>query len=265
MPVRDFLIFRLSGPMSAFGKIAVGEWRDVWAEPSKSGVMGVVGAALGLERDALDQHTALNEGLGYGVRIDAPGRPLRDYHTAQAPKGKKGWRTRKEELSEKKNLNTVLSERFYRVDASATAMIWQKSADGPRLEALCTALRKPCFVPYLGRKSCPLGEPLRPEIIVQDGLLSALQAYDRIREPEDRHLRSVMQFHQTQTIDDRQMVWFEMDAGLVEEEALADLIRERRDAPGDRVARRFHDRREGRLISGRSAKADLDLFQGLVL
>jgi CRISPR system Cascade subunit CasD len=265
MPVRDFLIFRLSGPMSAFGKIAVGEWRDVWTEPSKSGVMGVVGAALGYKRDALDQHKALNEGLGYGVRIDAPGRPLRDYHTAQAPKGKKGWRTRKEELSDRANLNTVLSDRFYRVEASATAVIWQKSADGPALEALCTALRKPCFVPYLGRKSCPLGEPTRPEIVSQDGLLSALEAYDLIRAPEDDHLRSLMRFHPTPPIEARQMVWFEMDAGLVEEEALANPIRERRDAPGDRAARRFYDRREGRLIWERGAQLDTDLLQGLVL
>jgi CRISPR system Cascade subunit CasD len=265
MPVRDFLIFRLSGPMSAYGKIAVGEWRDIWTEPSKSGVMGVVAASLGLERDALDQHRALNEGLGYGVRIDAPGRPLRDYHTAQAPMGKKGWRTRKEELSEKENLNTVLSERFYRVEASATAVIWQKHANGPRLETLCAALKRPSFAPYLGRKSCPMGEPTRPEIVSQEGLLSALNAYDLIRAPEDRDLRSVARFHPAPPNDERQMVWFEMDAGLVEEEALADLIRERRDAPGERLARRFHDRREGRLIWERSAKADVDLLQGLVL
>ena len=265
MPVRDFLIFRLSGPMSAFGKIAVGEWRDVWTEPSKSGVMGVVGAALGLERDALDQHKDLNEGLGYGVRIDAPGRPLRDYHTAQAPKGKKGWRTRKEELSDKANLNTVLSERFYRVEASATAVIWQKNAVGPALEALCTALRKPRFVPYLGRKSCPLGEPLRPEIVTQDGLLAALEAYDLIRASEDQYLRSITPFDPTPPRAPHRALWFEMGAGLVEEEALTNLIRERRDAPGDRETRRFYDRREGRLDWKPPSQPGTDLLQGLVL
>lgn len=247
--MREFLLFRLSGPMTAFGDITVGERRSIWNTPSKSAVLGLVAGALGIVREDAGALQALEVGLGFGVRIDAPGLPLRDFHTAQAPKARKNarWRTRREELADEDELNTVLSERFYRLEAAATVALWRKPGDAPSLAPLGEALTRPCFVPYLGRKACPFSRPLRPHLLEAEGLIAAFHTYD-VREREaDLMLRD---WFKPRSIDQTSPVWFEMDAGLAPEEALARSegeIRERRDSLRDRVLWRFSDRREGRL------------------
>lgn len=259
MAARDFLLFRLTGPMAAFGKISVGERRDIWGEPSKSAVLGFVAGAQGLTRDDAPAHQALESGLGFAVRIDDPGRPLRDYHTAQTPKTRKNlsWRTRKEELSDRDNLNTVLSERFYRQEARATVALWCKAEDGPDLTVLRDAIRRPGFIPYLGRKSCPLGQPPRPEVVSATGLAAAFQAYDALRAPEDQMLGA------PSNVISHRPIWLELDAGLDDEDARAHPVRQRRDAPRDRASRQFADRREGRLLHGERLGSD-DLLEGIV-
>lgn len=248
MPGRDFLVFRLHGPMSAFGDIVVGERRSIWNEPSKSAVLGFAAGALGLEREQDENHQDLEAGLGFAVRVDAPGLPLRDYHTAQAPKARKDakWRTRRDELADKDELATVLSERIYRLEAWATAILWRKADIGPSLDALRSALLRPCFTPFLGRKACPLGLPVAPEIVEAEGLLAALDLYDRRRAEMEQGLDRLMG-RAAVLRPAKAHVWFEMDAGLQGEEGAADLIRQRRDSVRQRSPRQFADRMEGRL------------------
>jgi CRISPR system Cascade subunit CasD len=38
--MRDYLLFRLYGPLAAWGDIAVGEYRPSFAHPSKSAIIG---------------------------------------------------------------------------------------------------------------------------------------------------------------------------------------------------------------------------------
>lgn len=256
--MREFLLFRLVGPMAAFGKIAVGERRDIWGEPSKSGVLGFVAGAQGLTRDDADAHRFLEAGLGFAVRIDNPGRPLRDYHTAQTPKARKnlGWRTRRDELADRENLHTVLSERLYRLEAQSTVALWRKIEDGPDLSVLRDAIRRPRFIPYLGRKSCPLGQPPRPEVLSADGLAAAFLAYDAVRAPGDQEIGAAS------SSTAQGPIWLELAAGLAEDNQVQP-IRQRRDAPRDRALRQFADRREGRLLQGQEPGIG-DLLQGIV-
>ena len=131
-------------------------------------------------------HRALEDGLGFAVRIDAPGGILRDYHTAQAPKARRNltWRTRKAELADRDNLGTILSERLYRVEAQATVALWRKAGESD-LAALAAALARPHYVLSLGRKSCPLSEPVRALVVSADGLRAAYDAYDSARAADD--------------------------------------------------------------------------------
>ena len=74
------LLMRLSGPMQAWGVQSRFGVRDTTREPSKSGVVGLLAAALGRPRyAAIDDLAALR----MGVRVDREGTLLRDYHTAQ--------------------------------------------------------------------------------------------------------------------------------------------------------------------------------------
>ncbi len=163
--MKDFLGFRLWGPMASWGSVAVGELRGTWSRPSRSAILGLVAAACGIEREDRAAHDSLERGLGFAVRVDFPGRTLRDYHTAQAPGSRrnKRWRTRRDELAEPLELNTILSERSYLTEQSATILLWRRpDTQAPCLDDINDRLLEPIFAPYLGRKSCPLGLPLTP-------------------------------------------------------------------------------------------------------
>ncbi len=248
MTSREFLVFRLSGPMCAFGEIAVGERRSVWSEPSKSAVLGLIAGALGWRRDQTDDHQRLEDELGFAVRVDAPGIPMRDYHTAQAPKARKGlsWATRRDELADRDNLNTVLSERAYRLEAVHTVALWQKDGCRPDLLHLAKALSLPQFAPSLGRKACPLGEPAFARVVTADSLHNALDQYDAVRAKRERALTPFRASPKTRLLSQRP-VWFELGAGLAAEDGQADQTRQRRDALRHRGRREFNDRLEGRL------------------
>ncbi|MBN8943571.1 MAG: type I-E CRISPR-associated protein Cas5/CasD [Rhizobiales bacterium] len=251
MSERDFLVFRLAGPMAAFGDIAVGERRGIWDAPSKSAILGLVAGALGLTRDETAAHLTLETGLGFAVRVDVPGRPLRDYHTAQAPRARRNgqWRTRQEELEDKDELNTVLSERIYRLEAAATVALWRKGDAVASLDVLARALKQPRFIPYIGRKACPLGRPPRPHVVNVGGLQAAFAAYDGLEADADAKLR--FPWFVTRRVERQRTIWFEWDAGLADEERQAKAggaIRQRRDAVRDRGLWQFSDRREGSLI-----------------
>lgn len=179
-PPREFLVVQLWGPMASWGEIAVGERRGSWPRPSRSGVLGLVAAALGIERSDAEALQHLEAETGFAVRVDHPGRPLRDYHTAQAPSRKRGvrWATRRDELAPSNDLNTILSERGYYTEMHTLVALWARTAD-PRFPLLEIAgrLTEPVFTLYLGRKSCPPGLPLAPRIVTTESLPKALDAY----------------------------------------------------------------------------------------
>ena len=122
--MRDYLVFRLYGPMAAWGEIAVGEHRPSFAHPSKSAIIGLLAAALGIRRDEEDRQKSLADSFLYAVRTDAIGSLLRDYHTTESPRGQSFTTRRREMLavqeqkrSGKKFEGTILSTRDYRCDA----------------------------------------------------------------------------------------------------------------------------------------------------
>lgn len=80
------LLLRLAGPMQAWGTDSKVDTRTTGAQPSKSGIVGMIAAAMGRSRDELvDDISALR----FGVRTDQGGTILRDYHTAHHPTEKR--------------------------------------------------------------------------------------------------------------------------------------------------------------------------------
>lgn len=159
----EFLTFALAAPLAAMGEIAVGERRGSWDRPGRSAVLGLIAACLGLARDDDAAQDALEAGYGLALRIQRVGPLLADYHTAQVPPTRRGRRfaTRAEELSVD-DLETILSRRDYHADLLALAALWERPGARWSLHEIEAALRAPYYVPYLGRKSCPLMLPLAP-------------------------------------------------------------------------------------------------------
>lgn len=185
----EFLLFTLYAPLASWGEIAVGESRRSWDRPSRSAVLGLVGAALGLLRTDQEDHDALDRGYGFAVRLDAPGTRLVDYHTAQTVDSASVRRRQpatRAELLASGDPETILSRREYRQDAVATAALW--SRDGARwtLEQLADALRRPVFVLSAGRKANVFALPLAPTVVAGLTLADALRA----RHPLSRNGRN---------------------------------------------------------------------------
>lgn len=177
-----FLLFQLRAPLASWGEPAVGEYRGSYGYPGESALVGLLGAALGLRRENEAAHAALAQGYGFAVGVQSTGKLLRDYHTAQVPgrvslKGRPH-ATRRDELRVPKDeLNTILSTRDYRQDAACLVAV-QPGKEAPHsLETLADALRRPRYVLYLGRKSCPPAAPLFPQVIEVGSVREAFEAY----------------------------------------------------------------------------------------
>ena len=76
------LLLRLAGPMQSWGTTSRFDQRDTGKEPSKSGIVGLLAAALGIDRENWTDLEPLAR-LSMGIRHDRPGVPKRDYQTAQ--------------------------------------------------------------------------------------------------------------------------------------------------------------------------------------
>ncbi|MCS6944993.1 MAG: type I-E CRISPR-associated protein Cas5/CasD [Sutterellaceae bacterium] len=178
----NFLLFRLYAPLVSWGDVAVGEFRPTHGYPSRSALLGLIGAALGIERSDEDGHRELDEALAFAVAVYSEGALLRDYHTAQVPGAaalrKRPHRTRADELAlPRHELNTILSRRDYRQDAlSIAGACLRAGRTAPQLEAIRAALQRPRFTTYLGRKACPPALPYSPQIIEADSFRAAIAA-----------------------------------------------------------------------------------------
>lgn len=195
----EFLVFQLQAPLAAWGEPAVGEYRGSADRPGDAALLGLLGAALGLRRDDAEGCAALQVGCRFAVGVLASGALLRDYHTAQVPgraelKGRPH-ATRADELAvPRHDLHTILSTRDYRQGAAWLVAV--QAVPGARwpLAALADALRRPVFVPYLGRKCCPTAAPMWPQPITAAHALGAIEAYRaallaRLAETADRRGR----------------------------------------------------------------------------
>lgn len=146
------LLLRLAGPLQAWGVDSKFDTRRTERLPSKSGVVGLLAAALGRRRD--EEVSDLNA-LRFGVRVEQEGTILRDYHTAKSEKA------------------SYVTERYYLEDA-----IFLVGLEGSStlLHELSEALLAPAFPLFLGRRSCPPTLPLVMGVFDTE-LLTTLRDY----------------------------------------------------------------------------------------
>ncbi len=253
--MRDYLIFTIAAPMASFGmKYDPGEWRNSANRPSKSGVLGLVAAALGIRREEQSRFDALRDSLGFAVRADDPGQPAYDYHTSQVPPQKRNrhFATRADELAvPKTELKTILSTREFRVNMFATPALWLRGASAEpaiiTLDAIADALKGPHFTLYAGRKSHPLMLPCAPEIVPAENVLAAFDAYGEEKAKIAQFRQRYLSREPWHSAPSQPTVYCESDDPAA---ALADRIEQRRDVPESRTKWRFGVRQEIVLSDG---------------
>lgn len=154
------LLLRLAGPLQSWGDSSRFVRRTTRREPTKSGIVGLLAAALGRSREESIDDLAQ---LEMGVRIDQKGRLMRDFQTERSLDGKK---------------TMPLSHRYYLSDACFLVAV-----GGPenKLRELDAAVKRPVWPLYLGRRSCPPGN--HPDMPLSLGVKSE---YANVREALER-------------------------------------------------------------------------------
>lgn len=177
-----FLVFQLRAPLGAFGN-AQAEIRHTSTTPRKSAVMGMLAAALGLERSQTSEFAALSDSLALGTAELREPRLLVDYHTVQSPAPLSSTsydQSRADQLRRVAAVSrtkagykgTIVTQRAYLQDGH-----WLIVLAGPieMLNRVREALERPTFTLYLGRKSCPLSAFTAPLLTQATTLEAALE------------------------------------------------------------------------------------------
>ena len=155
------LLLRLVGPLQSWGTTSRFDQRDTGKEPSKSGVVGILAAALGIDRENWIDLEPLTR-MSMAVRHDRPGVPKRDYQTAGCAANDS---IIKADGTQAKD--GVVSQRFYLADAAF--LVGLECKQRSLLERAHAALRNPVWPLGLGRKSYVPSVPIWIEEGIQEG------------------------------------------------------------------------------------------------
>ena len=165
---KALLILRLEGALQSWGELSKWDFRDSADFPTKSGIVGLIGCAMGLERGSLAL-TELSDAITVAVRADRPGVRFVDFQTVT------GAPLRNAEGKPRSLGDTFISNRAYLQDACFTVFV---ETDEVWLERIVSALNGPKWCMFLGRKSCV---PSRPVLECAspgyDSLIDALKNY----------------------------------------------------------------------------------------
>jgi len=160
------LLMRLAGPMQSWGIQSRFTTRDTGLEPSKSGVIGLLCAALGFPRSAAEYEVSGRKislaelaSLFMAVRVDREGVLARDFHTAGGGtlNGKHDGPHYGVVKASGAKGTAVISTRYYLAEADFLVAL---EGDHEIIERLYPALRDPVWPLFLGRKSFVPGVPI---------------------------------------------------------------------------------------------------------
>jgi CRISPR system Cascade subunit CasD len=163
------LFLRLEGPLQAWGERARWSVRDTAPEPTKSGVIGLLGCALGVRSDADLQDLSVR--LRVGVRCDRPGVPLVDFHTVVG--GVLSAEGKIKKTASTGEYETLLSHRHYLCDASFLVAL---QGDAVLIARLADAVQRPRWPIFLGRRCCVPSRPVFEGVGDYPSLEAALEA-----------------------------------------------------------------------------------------
>ena len=185
------LLLKLVGPMQSWGSRSRFDLRDTEQFPTKSGVLGLVAAALGRDRaEPIDDLAALR----LGVRGDREGVVRYDFQTAKnvirADVSKDRWERARAKGKTVGTQDTVVSRRYFLSDA---AFLVGLEGDEELLETIEAALKNPKWPLFLGRKGYLPGEPVHfaEGGITNESLEAALARKEPIAPPRNPDEASV--------------------------------------------------------------------------
>ncbi|HED00834.1 MAG TPA: type I-E CRISPR-associated protein Cas5/CasD [Proteobacteria bacterium] len=167
--MRDFLILKLQGPMQAWGEHTFEGLRPSANFPTKSGLLGLLGACLGMRRNEPKRLQQLSDSIGFAVRVDERKNikmvKITDYHTVKDARV---------EYGSLKSHETIQTWREYLLDTQFTVAVWNHEGAVITIDDIEKRIKQPFFTPYLGRRSCPLTRPLFEKRLMAASPINAL-------------------------------------------------------------------------------------------
>lgn len=225
----NWLVILIAAPLASFGEEPGNARRGSSDRPTRSALLGLAGAALGIDQVDAEGQGALFASLLTATRTLSPGAPVTDFHTFQSlPESAGRVATRADALAKRAELETSITRRAYRSDGCWQAAYVASDGAVVSLKDLQQAFLCPRFTLWAGRKSCPLAHPLAPTIVEAEDAESAFRSHARTLGLNERAPTSVA-----------------IDSRLAAPTRVNNARRHRRqDEPGDRVRWHFAARDE---------------------
>ena len=148
--MKTFVALKPQGVMQAWGGHTYEDFRHSELIPTRSALLGLLAACLGIDRTDSDRLEALATSVQIAVRMDREPLRITDFHTVMDARKVDG----------KPNKFPVVSRREYLCDAEYTVLLEIREDAAYDADALRQALEKPVYTPFLGRRSCPISRPL---------------------------------------------------------------------------------------------------------
>jgi len=147
--------------MSAYGLQTFDVQRRVNHYPTRSAIMGLLGAAKGITRSQHDKLYSLSQQVNIAVQVQSQGQKIVDYHTVQNFRSPMG----------KIQQGTKPTYREYWCDTKFNFAI---SGDESVIGDITEHIKCPVFTLFQGRKCCPLTRPLYNKVVAEDNPATAL-------------------------------------------------------------------------------------------
>ncbi len=154
-----YLILALESPLQSWGLQGQFDLRDTSPMPTKSGIIGILGSALGVERKDINKIAELST-LHMTVFCTKPGEIITDYHTVG-----NGYKNRNENLidAEGKYKKTgIVTNRDYLCDAKFMVVLTGKDK---LIDSCAIALDNPRWDEFLGRRACIPTRPILEAVV----------------------------------------------------------------------------------------------------
>ncbi len=172
--LKHYLVLKLQGVMQAWGGHTMEDLRHTEMMPTRSGMVGLLAACLGIDRHDHQQLDALAQSLTIVIRADKrsgmPVKRITDFHTVMDARKVDG----------KRNKYPVVSRREYLCDAVFTVLLEVQDKAIFTRHDLAKAVQKPVYMPFLGRRSCPITRPLYEAELQAEDIHNAFSLLDAI-------------------------------------------------------------------------------------
>lgn len=153
------ILLKLAGPLQSWGTNSHFEYRRTDNYPSKSAIIGMILAAMGIRR-GVDENLIIElNKFDFALRIDQEGDILEDYHIVQ---------------NRLKEASFYVTKRYYLEDAVFLAALG--SENGAVIAEIEHALKYPHFQPFMGRRSCPVPVDFFLGVF-EEGVIEILKTY----------------------------------------------------------------------------------------